>query len=618
MSNPQTRRRVEAHVEAMFRLKRAVQRDARSRVDAYWSAPHERNITSAKQVRERLGLTRKGLEATAKQHVERSKWMRTHLTKASALHVADEVWAGVDRHMFPDASGKRHGRPKVGSWFDFTRCVGRAKSHTKRSPTWETYRLVGSLDGHVQAYQAQGGEGDLTPGAHVLDQPQHLPVPRKPEKASWWDHDEAFAVVYSGLPGGDLILPVRVPSGAGRWDHIHHFLSDPSVWHKIDLVRVQDRRAPGGWRYYAHLMVLKNGYVSDSTRARRDATPTDRVFCVDGNVSNLSVVSRTDSRDIADVRATVEAVTVQQRRAAQRAATKTRARQRALDRSRRASNADQYHPSPRQQKRAERRAQRGLTPRQESLPRGARKGNVKGVPTRAYRKDTLSDSYRRGRADHATDARSTSRAKQARAATIAQRIVATHGGNGVTEHVNMRGWAARWGKGIQLFSPGRLLAALTRECEAVGGGMRRASTISTALSQTCFCGTKTKKPLSQRTHDCESCGATGNRDLISAALGTCVMFATPTDPRTASVDPELATRFGAWLATQQEALHRSTSTTTPPPTGVGTGRTGSHLAVAAAGDVDPDRPTPEQTPSQVTSPDQTHPEPTMNQLRFIS
>ena len=70
-----------------------------------------------------VGLTRKGLEAAAKQHVEQSKWMRTHLTKASALHVADEVWAGVDRHLFPDASGKRHGRPKVGSWFDFTRTV---------------------------------------------------------------------------------------------------------------------------------------------------------------------------------------------------------------------------------------------------------------------------------------------------------------------------------------------------------------------------------------------------------------------------------------------------------------------------------------------------------------
>jgi hypothetical protein len=60
-----------------------------------------------------------------------------------------------------------------------------------------------------------------------------------------------LAVVFTGLAGGDLLLPVRLPAGAGQWAHLAHFLADPTVWHKIDLVRVRDRRAPGGWRYYA-------------------------------------------------------------------------------------------------------------------------------------------------------------------------------------------------------------------------------------------------------------------------------------------------------------------------------------------------------------------------------
>ena len=77
--------------------------------------------------------------------------MRDHLTKAVGLHVADEVWQTVDRHLFTDASGRRHGPPRIGSWWEFTRIPGRARSHTKATPVWETWRLVGTLDGHLQA-----------------------------------------------------------------------------------------------------------------------------------------------------------------------------------------------------------------------------------------------------------------------------------------------------------------------------------------------------------------------------------------------------------------------------------------------------------------------------------
>ena len=136
----------------MFRLRRALQRDAQHRCRAYWAAHRER-APDPKALRERLGLSRNGIEAAAKAHIEANGWMRDHLTKAIGLHVADEVWETVDRHLFADASGSRHGPPRVGSWWDFTRIPGRARSHTKTTPTWETYRLVGTLDGHLQAYR---------------------------------------------------------------------------------------------------------------------------------------------------------------------------------------------------------------------------------------------------------------------------------------------------------------------------------------------------------------------------------------------------------------------------------------------------------------------------------
>jgi hypothetical protein len=142
------RGRLERQWEAVFRLRRALQRDAQARCRAYWAAHHER-AADAEAVRDRLGLTRKAMAAAAKSHVEASGWMRDHLTKAVGLHVADEVWETIDRHLFADASGRRHGPPRIGSWWDFSRIPGRARSHTKARPVWETYRLVGTLDGHL-------------------------------------------------------------------------------------------------------------------------------------------------------------------------------------------------------------------------------------------------------------------------------------------------------------------------------------------------------------------------------------------------------------------------------------------------------------------------------------
>jgi hypothetical protein len=128
------RRRVEKHWDAVFGLRRGLQRDAGGACRAYLAAVRER-ARGANAVRARLGLNRKALEDRAKGHVERAGWMRHYFTKATALHVADEVWQSADRFLFTDARGQRHGMPRVGSWWDFTRIPGRARSHTKRNRT---------------------------------------------------------------------------------------------------------------------------------------------------------------------------------------------------------------------------------------------------------------------------------------------------------------------------------------------------------------------------------------------------------------------------------------------------------------------------------------------------
>jgi hypothetical protein len=138
------------------------------------------------------------------------------------------------------------------------------------------------------------------------------------------------------------------------------------------------------------------------------------------------------------------------------------------------------------------------------------------------------------------------------------------------------------GKRIALFSPGMLVAALKRECEATGGTLSRAGTRSTALSQHCLCGARVPKTLAQRTHECPRCGLCGDRDIVSAALAACVTLANPDDPRTARVDYRLAHALRAWLASQQEWEGSVNRRQPPPSSDGGSARTGSHHPVASA------------------------------------
>jgi hypothetical protein len=60
---------------------------------------------------------------------------------------------------------------------------------------------------------------------------------------------------------------------------------------------------------------------------------------------------------------------------------------------------------------------------------------------------------------------------------------------------------------------------LRRKAESAGGnGLYEYNPRTTALSQTCLCGNRQKKPLSQRVHRC-ACGIREDRDLFSAYLG---------------------------------------------------------------------------------------------------
>lgn len=185
-------------------------------------------------------------------------------------------------------------------------------------------------------------------------------------------------------------------------------------------------------------------------------------------MSNLAVASFVTAQPEMPLVERIDCTDARQKAAA-RAAQRTRLRQRALDRSRRNTNAAQYGPSMRHHKRAERHTAKGLPAKQIANPGGARHAHTDGVPLRAYRHDELSQRHQRTRCDHAAESRHTSQAKQARASEIAAAIVAADGNTVTVEDCRVFTWAQLWGKRIAVFSPGMLMAALAAECQASGG-----------------------------------------------------------------------------------------------------------------------------------------------------
>ena len=594
--------RIETMFSAAYTLQRALIRDAAAGCADFWLDEPERQDQKWSTVLATHGVDAEGLADRARTHAEESVWLLDHLSKALVLHASARVAQTVARHVYGDKNGKRSGPPKVGSWFDFTTITGRARSHTKPN-TWETFRLAGTLQGHVDTYRHLDLPADvvtvadvltLPAGVSVLSQPKQLPAPQAPivnGKRSWAAYDGPLVVVYTMDGRDDVVLPVRLPAGSGNWAYLAHFLAAREPWHKIDVVRVRDQKAPGGWRYNAHLTVHQGGYVSESTKQRRASVPTGRISGVDGNVSKLAAVSFHPT-GTTPVLADYVTVTETEKAKADTAALKARGRQRALDRSRRASNPNQYDLSRRQTTRATRRAAAGLPERQVQVRKGPRKANKNGVPVQAYRKDSLTDAYRTTRAIHAQESRSASKAKHARATKTAQQLITRHGANIVTEHVNMAAWARLWGKQIALFSPGMLMVALEKEAAACGGQVLRAGTRKTALSQHCLCQTRVPKTLADRHHLCPKCGLEGDRDLVAAAGAACVTLTNPNIPSTASRNKALAHILLQQIgAGQQKVLTRSTEPTRHTSlTGVKRGT--ASTTVLLPGETTVTRPTP--------------------------
>ena len=163
--------------------------------------------------------------------------------------------------------------------------------------------------------------------------------------------------------------------------------------------------------------------------------------------------------------------------------------QRAMDRSKRGSNPENYHQD-------------------GTIKKSASGKRLQWVFTHGYLRlrARLKELHRRLAAYRRTEH-----------GKLANRVVAM-GNTVMAEKLSYKAFQRMFGKSVRDRAPGEFMDHLRRKAANAGGEVIEFSTRTTKLSQTCHCEAVVKKPLGQRWHDCP-CGVCAQRDLYSAFLG---------------------------------------------------------------------------------------------------
>jgi len=255
-----------------------------------------------------------------------------------------------------------------------------------------------------------------------------------------------------------LVLPCRIE----RDDEVVAYgLTQP-----LKFSRIIRREIRGRTRWFVQLVLKGKPLVKDKNR------PGDAVVGLDIGPSTIAIVCNDGAR----LERFCDELKSKRR--------EIRAGLRRLDRSRRATNPDNYNED----------------------------GTIKKGPKRWVR----SRRYRGGWARLANIHRRLAEHRKALHGKLSNNILG-RGREIRTEKLSYRAFQRNFGKSVGFRAPGLFVSMLKRKAESAGGCIEMLPTASLALSQTCLCGQRKKKKLSQRWHRCD-CGVSAQRDLFSAFL----------------------------------------------------------------------------------------------------
>ena len=257
-----------------------------------------------------------------------------------------------------------------------------------------------------------------------------------------------------------------------------HGLNSP-----VKFVRIIRKTIKGKERWFVQLVLEGLPYANPKNYA------SNAEVGIDLNVSNVAFVTT----EAAGLMPFAESVPTYEK--------EIKALQRQMDRSRRISNPDKYHPDSQARK-----GNRTVTKKGK-----VRKGSRRFAKTQNYIK--LARQKRELERRKAEYAKSQNR-------RLANEII-RHGSTIKTENVSVKGWQKMWGKAIAAKSPGFFMSELSRKAVSAGGSLKKFKTQTTACSQTHLNGERRSKTLSQRVHR-DLTGPVMHRDLMSAFLSLLV------------------------------------------------------------------------------------------------
>ncbi|HEY9599993.1 MAG TPA: transposase [Allocoleopsis sp.] len=246
--------------------------------------------------------------------------------------------------------------------------------------------------------------------------------------------------------------------------------NDPVILHglnsQVKYVRLVRRKINGRNRFYAQLVCQGKPLI----KPKNDLGHGD--VGIDIGPSTIAIVSDTD---------------VQLRQFASELefdAAHIRRLQRKMDRSRRATNPDNYNPN--------------------------------GTVNKGKKKWNNSKTYLNIRSAKANLERKLAAHRKSLHGQLVNDILRT--GNVIKlEKLSYKAFQKLFGKSVGKRAPGMFVSHLKSKAERAGGQVIEIPTYNTKLSQTCQCGRVNKKKLSERVHRCE-CGVVAQRDLYSAFL----------------------------------------------------------------------------------------------------
>ncbi len=244
-----------------------------------------------------------------------------------------------------------------------------------------------------------------------------------------------------------------------------------ALQYPVKYCRLVRRTLNGKTRWFVQLVIAGSPKWKDKNPIRQGKASIDICPSTVAAVSDTSVFLEQFCANVPDLQKVIRRI------------------QRAIDRSKRRSNPNNYNPD----------------------------GTIKKPKLGERLEWVFSSGYLRLRSRLRELNRVLAAYRHTEHGRLANRVIAM-GNTVMAEKLSYKAFQRMFGKSVRDRAPGEFLSHLRRKAASAGGEVIEFPTRTTKLSQSCQCERVVKKPLSQRWHDC-LCGVHAQRDLYSAYLG---------------------------------------------------------------------------------------------------